>query len=164
MPVSTAFVAALGLCITSAALEGLAAGQGVRQRLAGLNMPRYAPPFAVWVAIGALYYIICFGVSFRLLRAGLGLSVQKGAFALLLVLMVINILWNVVFFRRRDLQASYYWFWPYIVVALGLLFTLAYADATAAWLFLPYVVYLSYALWWGRRLWQLNARVRGSAN
>jgi tryptophan-rich sensory protein len=155
--VSTALVAALGLCVASAALEGLAAGHGVKQRLAELQLPRYSPPFVVWVAIGVLYYVICFGVSYRLLSAGIGLSLRGAAFALLLVLMAINILWNVVFFRRKDLHASYYGFWPYIVVAVALLLALRYSDPPTAWIFLPYVVYLSYAVWWGHRLWQLNA-------
>jgi tryptophan-rich sensory protein len=147
---------ALGLCVVSAALEGLAAGPGIRQRLAELKRPRYAPPFPVWIAIGVLYYVICFGVSLRLLRAGVGMPLRAGAFGLLLVLMAINIYWNVVFFRRRDLQASYFGFWPYLVVALVLLLALRAADPTAAWFFLPYVAYLGYAIWWGRRLWKLN--------
>lgn len=149
-------VAALGLCVVSAGLEGLAAGQGVKRRLAELQRPRYSPPFGVWVVIGVFYYVICFGVSYRLLSAGIGVSLRGAAFALLLVLMAINILWNVVFFRRKDLHASYYGFWPYIIVAVALLLALRYADALAAWIFLPYVVYLGYALWWGYRVWQLN--------
>jgi tryptophan-rich sensory protein len=161
--VSTALIVALGLCVASAALEGFAAGQGVKQRLVELRQPRYSPPFAVWIAIGVLYYVICFGISYRLLSAGIGLSLRGAAFALLLVLMASNILWNVVFFRRKDLHASYYGLWPYIGVALTLCLALWYSDPAAAWIFLPYVIYLSYAVWWGHRLWKLNAPVRRAA-
>ena len=154
-----ALVGALVICVASAMLEGLAAGRGVKQRLAELQLPRHSPTLAAWVGIGVLYYVICFAISYRLLRVGVGLSLSGLAFALLLVLMSINIYWNVVFFRRKDLQASYFGFWPYLLVALALLLTLTSVDMRAAWIFLPYVLYLGYAIWWGRRLWQLNGSV-----
>ena len=153
---TTALIGALIICIASALLEGLAAGSGVRQRFAELRLPRLSPPLPVWVGIGLLYYVICFAISYRLLGAGIGLSLRGGAFALLLVLMGINIFWNVVFFRRKDLYASYFSFWPYPLVALALLLVLWTSDTLAAWIFLPYFLYLGYAIWWGRRLWQLN--------
>lgn len=154
---STPLVVALGLCVASAALEGVAAGPGVKQRLAELRQPRYSPPFAVWIAIGMLYYVICFGVSYRLLSAGMRLGPRSVALALLLVLMTVNVLWNFVFFRRKDLHASYFGLWPYLGVALALLVTLWLSDPATAWIFLPYVVYLGYAVWWCHRLWTLNA-------
>jgi tryptophan-rich sensory protein len=129
----------------------------VKQRLAELRQPRYSPPFAVWIAIGMLYYVICFGVSYRLLSAGMRLGPRSVALALLLVLMTVNVLWNFVFFRRKDLHASYFGLWPYLGVALALLVTLWLSDPATAWIFLPYVVYLGYAVWWCHRLWTLNA-------
>ena len=161
--VTNALVGALVICGASALLEGLAAGRGVKQRFAELQLPRYSPPLAVWIGIGVLYYVIYFAISYRLLSAGVGFSLRGGAFALLLVLMGINIFWNVLFFRRKDLHASYFGFWPYLLVALALLLALRTADTLAAWIFLPYVLYLGYAIWWGRRLWQLNRSVPRAA-
>jgi len=155
--VTAAPIGALIICVASALLEGLAAGSGVRQRFAELRLPRFSPPLPVWVGIGLFYYVICFAISNRLLDAGIGFSLRGGAFALLLVLMGINIFWNVIFFRRKDVRASYISFWPYLLVALAFLLVLGSVDTLAAWIFLPYFLYLGYAIWWGRRLWQLNA-------
>jgi tryptophan-rich sensory protein len=160
---STALIGALILCIISASLEGLAAGSGVRQRFAELRFPRFSPPLPVWIGVGLLYYVMCFAISYRLLDAGIGFSMRGGALALLLLLMGINIVWNVVFFRRKDLHASYFSFWPYLLVALALILALANSDALAAWIFLPYFLYLGYAVWWMRRLWQLNGSLPGAA-
>ena len=151
-----ALLEALAICIASAACEGLAAGSGVRQRFAELRMPPYSPPLGLWVVIGVLYYGVCFFVSYRLLSAGVGWSARGLALALLIVLMTLNVLWNIVFFRRKDLHASYMGFWPYLSVAAALLGVLSSLDSHAALVFLPYVIYLGYALWWSYRLWRLN--------
>jgi tryptophan-rich sensory protein len=97
---TTALVAALVICGASALFEGLAAGRGVKQRFVELQLPRYSAPLATWIGIGALYYGICFAISYRLLSADVGFSLRGGAFALLLLLIGINIFWNVLFFRR----------------------------------------------------------------
>lgn len=152
----TALFGALAMCLVSAALEGLAAGRRVRQRFAELLLPRYSPPLLLWIVIGLLYYAVCFFIGYRLLSGGVGWSPRGVAFALLLLLMSINVLWNVVFFRRKNLHASYFGFWPYVIVAVALLVVLWYTDVRAAWALVPYVIYLGYATWWGYRLWQLN--------
>jgi tryptophan-rich sensory protein len=159
----TALFGALAICVVSAGLEGLAAGRGVRQRFTELHLPRFSPPLPLWIVIGFLYYAVCFFISYRLLSGGLGWTPRGGAFALLLVLMTLNVVWNVVFFRRKNLRASYFGFWPYLIVAVALLVTLWYTDVRAAWAFVPYVIYSGYATWWGYRLWQLNNGRLGAA-
>src|ERR1043166_4386129 len=60
-----ALIYSLAACAVSVALEGLFAGRGIKQRLAQLRVPRYVPPVWGWVVIGALYYLICFVVLYR---------------------------------------------------------------------------------------------------
>lgn len=147
---------ALVLCVAGAALEGLCAGPGVRDRLAGLRLPRFAPPFAVWMVIGGLYYVICFAVLYRLLQGGLGGGARQVALGLAVLLLVGNAGWNYFFFRRRDLEASMRYSIAYAGVALAFAVALFRVDAVAGWIFLPYLVYLVYGTWWGYALWRLN--------
>ena len=63
---SRAILFSLAICALGAALEGLFAGSGIRQRLATVRSPSYAVPFWGWMVIGALYYVICFAVLYRL--------------------------------------------------------------------------------------------------
>ena len=53
-----AILFSLAICALGAALEGLFAGSGIRQRLATVRSPSYAVPFWGWMVIGALYYVI----------------------------------------------------------------------------------------------------------
>lgn len=146
----------LAICVLGAVLEGAFAGSGVRQRLASLRLPSYAVPFWGWMVIGALYYTICFAVLYRLLLlpASTGRMV---ALALIATFMFVNALWNYFFFRSRNLRHAFFLGLAYSAVAISLfLLLLLRLDRTAAWIFLPYLLYLFYAALWGYRAWKLN--------
>jgi tryptophan-rich sensory protein len=144
---------ALVICIGAAALEGVLAGSGVRQRLAALRMPQYSPPFPLWLLIGVAYYTICFIVLRQLLA---------GSFTLPLVLLVLvllaNAFWSILFFRWRDLRASFIAFIPYAALVAALVLLLIRSYPFGAVLFTCYSAYLIYATWWGYRLWLLNTQ------
>ena len=56
------------ICTAAAVLEGVLAGEGIRQRLAQLRMPPYSPPFSLWFVIGFLFYAMCFVILRHVLR------------------------------------------------------------------------------------------------
>ena len=136
-------------------MEGLAAGPGVRARLASLRQPRWAPSFGLWVLIGGLYYIVCFVLLLRLI--GLAHSpLRTSALVLVGVLMLVNAGFNYVFFRRAALRASFLLFLPYSLVALSVLVMLLRLDRVTAAIFGLYLLYLVYATVWGYQTWRLN--------
>jgi translocator protein len=149
---------ALIICIAAATAEGALAGNGVRQRLAALRMPRYSPPFVVWLVIGLVYYTICFIVLRQLLSATPFTLMARLALPLLIVVLVANALWSVLFFRRQDLRASFIAFIPYAVVVAALVVLLSRVDPFGSALFLCYCIYLLYAAWWAYRLWLRNPK------
>jgi translocator protein len=144
------------ICVAAAALEGALTGGGVRQRLAELRMPRYSPPFSLWLVIGAVYYVICFIVLRNLLARDSSAPLLLVSIALLIVVLLANALWSVLFFRWRDLRSSFLAFIPYAVVVAALVGLLLYTYPFGAALFMCYFTYLLYAMWWGYRLWALN--------
>lgn len=113
-------------------------------------------PSASASLIGAAYYGICFTILYRLLASTLPSSKRRVAFILALMFMAANAAWGLLFFRRKDLRASFLAFFPYGLVTLLLVLVLTSIDATSAWLLTPYLVYLGYALWWAHRVWVLN--------
>src|SRR5437868_4547980 len=113
-------VLALIICGAAAAAEGALAGGGVRQRLAQLRMPQYSPPFALWLGIGVVYYAICFVVLRHLLANAPFTRLPLIALALVVIILLVNALWSVLFFRWRDLRASFVAFIPYAVLVTAL--------------------------------------------
>ena len=150
-----AVIYSLVICAVGAALEGLFAGRGIKQRLANLRMPSYAVPFWGWMAIGGIYYVICFTILCRLFLLP-PTPGRTAAFVLLSAIMFINALWNYFFFRTRNLFHAYLLGLPYGAIALSLFLLLLRVDPMAACCLLPYLIYLCYANIWGYRLWKLN--------
>jgi translocator protein len=153
-----ALIYSLGVCAVSVALEGVFAGSGIKQRLAAIRVPRFAPPLWGWIVIGAFYYIICFVVLYRLFSMAPPAPMRAWALALLGVMMFINAYWNYFFFRRRNLFHAYVIGLPYSLIALVLFAVLLRVERLAAFCLLPYLLYLFFANMFGYRVWKLNAR------
>jgi tryptophan-rich sensory protein len=144
------------ICVVSAAAEGLLAGSAVERFLQELKQPPWALSKAVLFWIAFAYYGAVFVILWRLLDLR-----QIGEFtlvpiSLLMTMMTLNVAWNFVFFRRRNLRLSFLWFAPYSLVVLSLLWCISRIDTLAGCLLLAYSLYLPYALVWSYRVWKLN--------
>jgi benzodiazapine receptor len=146
---------ALAICFGVVALEGLFAGPGVRQRLAQLKQPHYSPPFAVWMAIGGVYYLICFVVLSRLINSTES-PLHGAALAAMLLLLIGNAVWNLTFFRLKNVEASTIVMVACVAAALVVEILLTRIDPVARWVFLLYLLYLVYAAWWSVSIRKLN--------
>jgi translocator protein len=155
-----ALVYSLAACAISLALEALFAGSRVKARFAELRVPRYAPPLWAWVVIGAVYYVLCFAVLYRLLSMPGVVPLRQWAVMLFGSVMLINAVWNYFFFRTGNLFHAFVIGFPYSLIALVLFLLLLRLDRVAAFCLLPYLFYLIYANALGYCLWKLNPRAR----
>jgi translocator protein len=160
--VTRAALGAAAICLVAAALEGLLAGRGVKRRLMQLRQPLHSPSFPVWVGIGLCYYLICFVILSRLMSTTPS-PLSWAALALIVVLLIGNALWNLVFFRLKNLEASILLMFAYVALAVTLAVLLRLLDRVSSWVFLPYLIYLVYATWWSLSLRKLNREVQGDA-
>ena len=143
-------------CGFAAGLEGLCAGTKVKAYFAELRWPRYSPPLWVWSLIGLLYYATFFFVLYRLLLFPLPTTLRSATIVLVLVMMLLNAMWNYVFFRMRKLYMSFVGTTLFPILDVALLWCLIQLESAAAWSLLPYLVYRVYSLWWIYRLWKMN--------
>jgi translocator protein len=77
---------------------------------------------------------------------------------LLLLVLLANAFWSILFFRWRDLRASFIAFIPYAALVAALVLSLVRTCPFGAVLFMFYCAYLVYATCWGYRLWLLNTQ------
>lgn len=158
MSATHAFLVSLAACVIVAGLEGLCAGNKVREYFATLRFPRYSAPLWLWYGIGGLYYAIFFFVSYRLLRLDES-ALKLATLALIALMMILNALSNYVIFRARNLFGSFIIGSLFPILDITLFICMVQLDKTAAWLLVPYLLYRLYAVWWGYGLWKLNGHV-----
>lgn len=155
-----AAIISIGICFGAAALEGICAGKNVKEYFATLKCPRLSPPLWIWYLIGVVYYASFWFVLFRVLR-GESSTLRTGALILIPLMMILNGLWNYVFFRARNLFLSFISMMIAPIPDVVLLFCLLQLDREAAWALVPYLIYRLYSVWWGYGLWTLNRRPVG---
>jgi len=103
---------------------------------------------------------MCFIVLRHLLAGSPFTPALLMAIALVIIILLGNALWSVLFFRWRDLRATFIAFIPYAVVVATLVALLVRLYPFGAALFACYFLYLVYAMWWGYHLWRLNTPTR----
>jgi len=143
-------------CVAAAVLEGFCAGRDVKAFFAKLRAPRYSAPLPVWYAIGVLYYATFGFVLYRVLGLAGGDRLTRGTLALVASMMIANALWNLIFFRARNLFVAFIVGSVAPIPDVALLACLLRLDTPAALALVPYLIYRVYAVWWGYALWVEN--------
>ena len=82
---------------------------------------------------------------------------KPAVLALALFMMVVNALWNYVFFRAQNLFLWFIGASLFPILDIALFICLIQLDKVIAWSLIPYLLYRIYALWWGYGLWKLNS-------
>ena len=149
----------LGLFLFLAFLTGiigaLATATSVHTWYAALAKPDWTPPNWLFAPVWTLLYIAMAVATWRVWRDGPPLEAGR-TFRLYSAQLGLNALWSILFFALHlpgwaliDILAL----WLILIRVLARYRTL---DRTAAWLWTPYVLWVTYAVLLNSSLWQLN--------
>lgn len=155
----SAFRAAIVLIPLLELLGGLAA------RVAGstadnpwyrtLTLPLLQPPgFVFGIAWSILYALM--GLAAALVWAHKGAPGRIAALSLFTTQLLLNLCWSPLFFRYHQIWAALALIVVILVLAIWTTFRFARISRTAAWLMVPYLVWLGFAIGLNARVGQLN--------
>jgi tryptophan-rich sensory protein len=137
------------------AVAGLAARYMPGAWYAQLKKPAWNPPNRVFGPVWTVLYLLMAIAAWRVWQHG-GWAVQWPALSLFLVQLIFNGLWSWVFFGLRNPEMA---FGELVVLWLAILATLLTfrgIDATAGWLMVPYLAWVTFAGTLNYAVWQLN--------
>jgi tryptophan-rich sensory protein len=158
--ISRNVITALAICFVGVLLEGLCAGSKVKEYLYELKRPAFSPPLWAWLAIGAVYYFVVFVCAYRILQHPETAPFRNSTLTALLVIVVLNAFWNVLFFRAKNLRAAFFFSLSYSLVVIVCWYYSRQRDKLAAIVLGLYAIYMAYANFWGYRFWRLNSGER----
>ena len=153
-----AFVVFLALCVAAAA-TGIVFRPG--QWYANLNQPAWRPPNALFGPVWLVLYIMIATAGWLVWRqAGVaGAALPLGLYVLQLLL---NATWSWLAFRRRRLDLAALDMAALWLAILATILAFQPISATAAWLLVPYLAWVSFALALNVKLWRLNPVASGA--
>lgn len=120
-----------------------------------LVLPALQPPGPVFGIAWSILYT-CIAIAAAIIwgnKHAAGRNLALGLFALGFV---INLTWSPVFFRLHLILPAMIIIGVMLVLAIATTFAFARVSRTAAWLMLPYLLWLSFALMLNASIWQSN--------
>lgn len=141
------------LTLLGGAISGLLT-MGSREAYAALQQPPLAPPGWLFPVVWTVLYILM----------GLGLSLVRHenreaagpSTRIYIIQLLVNLLWPLFFFRWE--LRGFAFFWILLLIALVVIMILRFdrVSTTAAWLQIPYLLWLTFAAYLNLTIWLLN--------
>jgi translocator protein len=123
---------------------------------AGLNKPWFNPPNWLFpIAWSTLFALMAFGFWRILRQVESGAARNAAIFAFLLQILV-NITWSFAFFGAQSTGAGLVVAVMLVVAVARMIFAFRALDELAAWLQLPYLCWVTFALVLNAAIWRLN--------
>ncbi|MBC7588433.1 MAG: tryptophan-rich sensory protein [Chitinophagaceae bacterium] len=120
-----------------------------------LNKPSFNPPNYLFGPVWLLLYTFM-GISFYLIWIKPASQVRTAGVLFFLFQFVLNIFWSFIFFKLHNLGWA---FAEIILMWLLILFTInefRKLSSTAAWLLVPYILWVGFAAVLNFSIWRLN--------
>jgi benzodiazapine receptor len=144
------------LAFAAAGLGGIATGRSVRDWYPTLAKPAWTPPAWVFGPVWTVLYALMGAAAWRVWRRH-GVAGALRPLALFAVQLILNAAWSWIFFGFRMPGAA---FAEIVVLWAAIAATTASfwrADRPAGILFIPYLLWVTFAAALNFALWRLNA-------
>ena len=122
---------------------------------AALAQPDIMPPGWVFGVVWTILYCLM-GVSLAMILVAKGAPGRGRALSLFLTQLVINLAWSPIFFAWHQVTLAFYLILLILALTVATTFAIAPLRKAAAWLLVPYMVWLSFASILNYQIDQLN--------
>ncbi len=137
-------------------LSGFLSMDGSRSFSETVVQPPLSPPAAVFPIVWAIFYALM-GISAARVWLTVPSPARSRGLNLWIAQLVLNFFWSLIFFNDRAYGFSLLWLAALWVLVLWMLLEFRKTDPLAAWLQLPYLLWLSFAFYLNAGVWYLNS-------
>ena len=145
----------IALSETVGALSGLLTREGMDVFMETAQQPPLAPPGWLFPIVwGILYALMGIGAA----RIWLSEPSKERSWALNLfvIQLVVNFFWSLIFFNAQAFGFALLWLILLWVLVLLMILQFRKVDKWAAWLQIPYLLWLTFAAYLNYGVWMLN--------
>ena len=147
---------AIIICQLAGLLGSLFTTPAIDTWYAEINKPSFNPPNWLFGPVWIILFLLMGIALYLVWQKGLDKPVNKLAFWLFIAHLFFNTLWSIVFFGQKNiglalLDISFLW-----LFIIYLIFSFCNIDKRAAYLLVPYFLWVSFATLLNYSIWQLN--------
>lgn len=145
----------LALCLAVGGVSSVFPAQNIPTWYAGLIKPPLTPPNAVFGPVWTLLYVLM-GIAAWMVWKTRPSPCRRTGLRQFLIQLAFNFLWTWTFFGRHQMVTAL----ADIVILLGTIaltiWTFRKMSVTAAWLLVPYLLWVAFATYLNLAFWRLN--------
>ena len=136
-------------------ISGYATASGINIWYMGLNKPFFNPPNYLFGPVWSLLYILM-GISFYRILQSAPNEIRRKAIIIFCFQLVLNFCWSFLFFKFQLLAISFIEIIIMWISIASMTYTFKKIDKTAAYLQIPYLLWVSFASVLNGAIWYLN--------
>jgi benzodiazapine receptor len=136
-------------------ISGYASASGINIWYMGLNKPFFNPPNYLFGPVWSLLYILM-GISFYRILQSAPNEIRRKAIIIFCFQLVLNFCWSFLFFKFQLLAISFIEIIIMWISIASMIYTFKKIDKTAAYLQIPYLLWVSFASVLNGAIWYLN--------
>lgn len=144
------------LSVTVAAVLGVLSAGDIGGLYSTLRKPPYSPPSWVFGVAWAILYLLMAVSAYRISRRSTGEDERRFAYLLFGTQLTLNVLWMFVFFRLKAYYPAVLILGALLVVSAWMALSFYRMDESAAYLLIPYLLWLLFAAYLNVSIAALN--------
>jgi tryptophan-rich sensory protein len=144
------------VCVAAGFVGSLATMKSIPTWYAGLKKPPFSPPNAIFGPVWTALFIMMAVAAFLVWRRGFETEPVKIALIVFGAQLIFNVLWSVLFFGLKMPGLAFLEIILLWVLILATILLFRKASIPAAWLMVPYILWVSFAAVLNYSLWRLN--------
>ena len=120
-----------------------------------MNQPPLSPPGWIFPVVWTVLYLLM-GIGAARVSLSAPSPERSKGLNLFIVQLVVNFFWSLIFFNARAYGFAFLWLLLLWVLVALMILSFRKIDPIAAWLQLPYLLWLTFAAYLNAGVWYLN--------
>lgn len=136
-------------------LSGFLSRNGVEIYQDTVQQPPLSPPMWLFPVVWGILFALM-GVSASIISRAEPSADRSKGLNLMVAQLIVNFFWPLFFFNIGAYGFSFFWLLLLWLLVLWMILTFRKVEPLAAWLQLPYLLWLTFALYLNAGVWYLN--------
>ena len=136
-------------------LSGWVTKAGTEHYNATVTQPALSPPSEVFPIVWSVLFALM-GIGAARIYASTVSKARERGLRIFFLQLAFNFLWSIIFFNLQAFTAAFFWLLALWGLIIGMVISFYKVDPLAAWIQVPYLLWVTFAGYLNFGVWMLN--------